>query len=156
MNLNQWSLRSRLTIGIVLLSAIGFGVTFYGTANALNGYLVGQIDNELNSVVGGTAMRLDRGATIQQDDDDFEEHRRNRATRATAAPQPLQRIPTTLSVTLLGKDGAVKGELGGDLTTAQITDYLNKFDNAAALATDGKPFTIDADRKSTRLNSSHT
>ena len=114
------------------------------TANALNGYLVGQIDNELNSVVGGTAMRLDRGAVIQQNDDEFEEHRRNRAARATAAPQPLQRIPTTLSVTLLGKDGAVKGELGGDLTTAQITDYLNKFDNAAALATNGAPFTIEA------------
>jgi len=144
MNLNQWSLRSRLTIGIVLLSAIGFGVTFYGTSSALNGYLVGQIDNELNSVVGGTAMRLDRGATIQQNEEDFEDHHRNRGAMATTAPQPLQRIPTTLSVTLLGKDGAVKGELGGDLTTAQITDYLNKFDNKAALATNGKPFTIDA------------
>ena len=144
MNLNQWSLRSRLTIGIVLLSAIGFGVTFYGTSSALNGYLVGQIDNELNSVIGGTAMRLDRGATIQQNEEDFEDHHRNRTGLATAAPQPLQRIPTTLSVTLLGKDGAVKGELGGDLTTAQITDYLNKFDNKAAVATNGKPFTIDA------------
>ena len=144
MNLNQWSLRSRLTIGIVLLSAIGFGVTFYGTANALNGYLVGQIDNELNSVVGGTAMRLDRGATIQQNEEDFEDHHQKRNIRATTAPQPLQRIPTTLSVTLLGKDGAVKGELGGDLTTAQITDYLNKFDNKAALATNGAPFTIEA------------
>jgi two-component system OmpR family sensor kinase len=144
MNLNQWSLRSRLTIGIVLLSAIGFGVTFYGTANALNGYLVGQIDNELNSVVGGTAMRLDRGATIQQNEENFEDHHRNRGGMATAAPQPLQRIPTTLSVTLLGKDGAVKGELGGDLTTSQITDYLSKFDNKAAVATDAKPFTIEA------------
>ena len=144
MNLNQWSLRSRLTIGIVLLSAIGFGVTFYGTSNALNGYLVGQIDNELNSVVGGTAMRLDRGATIQQNEEDFEEHHRNRGANTTTAPQPLQRIPTTLSVTLLGADGSVKGELGGDLTAAQITDYLNKFDNKAALATKGKPFTINA------------
>ena len=111
MNLNQWSLRSRLTIGIVLLSAIGFGITFYGTTNALNGYLVGQIDNELSSVVGGTAMRLDRGATIQQNQEELEDHHRNLATNATTAPQPLQRIPTTLSVTLLGKDGAVKGEL---------------------------------------------
>jgi len=73
MNINQWSLRSRLTVGIVVLSAIGFAVSFFGTANALNGYLVGQIDNELNSVVGGTAMRLDRGAVIQQNDDLYEE-----------------------------------------------------------------------------------
>ena len=142
MNLNQWSLRSRLTIGIVLLSAIGFAVTFYGTTNALNSYLVGQIDNELNSVVGGTAMRLDRGAVIQQDDDEIEEHRQRRGV--AAAPQPLQRIPTTLSVTLLSSDGAIKGELGGDLTSSQISDYLKAFDNAAAVETEGEPFTIKA------------
>ena len=144
MNINQWSLRSRLTIGIVLLSAIGFAFAFYGTASALNGYLVGQIDNELKSVVGGTAMRLDRGAVIQQDTDDLneEEHRGRRGANAT--PQPLQRIPTTLSVTLLSADGVIKGELGGDLTTSQITDYLDEFDNATALKTESAPFTIKA------------
>ena len=144
MNINQWSLRSRLTIGIVLLSAIGFAFAFYGTASALNGYLVGQIDNELKSVVGGTAMRLDRGAVIQQDNDDLdeEEHRGRRGANAT--PQPLQRIPTTLSVTLLSADGVIKGELGGDLTTSQITDYLDEFDNATALKTESAPFTIKA------------
>ena len=144
MNINQWSLRSRLTIGIVLLSAIGFAFAFYGTASALNGYLVGQIDNELKSVVGGTAMRLDRGAVIQQDNDDLneEEHRGRRGANAT--PQPLQRIPTTLSVTLLSADGVIKGELGGDLTSAQITDYLDEFDNATALKTESEPFTIKA------------
>ncbi|MFM8448360.1 MAG: HAMP domain-containing protein, partial [Candidatus Nanopelagicaceae bacterium] len=142
MNLNQWSLRSRLTVGMVLLSAIGFAVTFYGTANALNNYLIGQIDNELNSVVGGTAMRLDRGAVIQQNEDEIEEHRKRRGAAAT--PQPLQRIPTTLSVTLLSADGVIKGELGGDLTSSQITDYLDAFDNAAALKTESEPFTIKA------------
>ena len=144
MNINQWSLRSRLTIGIVLLTAIGFAAAFYGTASALNGYLVGQIDNELKSVVGGTAMRLDRGAVIQQDTDDLneEEHRGRRGANAT--PQPLQRIPTTLSVTLLSADGVIKGELGGDLTSSQITDYLDEFDNATALKTESEPFTIKA------------
>ena len=144
MNINQWSLRSRLTIGIVLLTAIGFAFAFYGTASALNGYLVGQIDNELKSVVGGTAMRLDRGAVIQQDTDDLneEEHRGRRGANAT--PQPLQRIPTTLSVTLLSADGVIKGELGGDLTSSQITDYLDEFDNATALKTESAPFTIKA------------
>ena len=144
MNINQWSLRSRLTIGIVLLSAIGFAFAFYGTASALNGYLIGQIDNELKSVVGGTAMRLDRGAVIQQDNDDLneEEHRGRRGANAT--PQPLQRIPTTLSVTLLSADGVIKGELGGDLTSSQITDYLDEFDNATALKTESEPFTIKA------------
>ena len=146
MNINQWSLRSRLTIGIVLLSAIGFAASFYGTSAALKGYLIGQIDNELNSVVGGTAMRLDRGAIIQQNNDDFEsEENHHRKGATSTAPQPLQRIPTTLSVTLLGADGAVKGELGGDLTSTQITDHLGTFTNAKAVATESKPFTIKAD-----------
>ena len=146
MNINQWSLRSRLTIGIVLLSAIGFAASFYGTSAALKGFLIGQIDNELSSVVGGTAMRLDRGAVIQQNNDEFEPGEgRHRKAAASAAPQPLQRIPTTLSVTLLGADGSVKGELGGDLTTSQITDYLGKFTNAKAVATESKPFSIKAD-----------
>jgi two-component system, OmpR family, sensor kinase len=146
MNINQWSLRSRLTIGIVLLSAIGFAASFYGTSAALKGYLIGQIDNELNSVVGGTAMRLDRGAVIQKNNDEIEQgEERHQKGAATATPQPLQRIPTTLSVTLLGADGSVKGELGGDLTTTQITDHLGTFTNAKAVATESKPFTIKAD-----------
>lgn len=152
MNINQWSLRSRLTIGIVVLSAIGFAATFYGTATALRNYLIGQIDNELNSVVGGTAMRLDRGAVIQQNDEleeeeEEEEEHRNRVgkTLPNAAPKPLQRIPTTLSVTLLGSDGTVKGELGGDLTSSQITDHLKEFDHEDALETDGEPFTLKTD-----------
>lgn len=146
MNINQWSLRSRLTIGIVLLSAIGFAASFYGTSAALKGYLIGQIDDELNSVVGGTAMRLDRGAVIQKNNDEIEQgEERHQKGAATATPQPLQRIPTTLSVTLLGADGSVKGELGGDLTTTQITDHLGTFTNAKAVATESKPFTIKAD-----------
>ena len=143
MKINQWSLRSRLTVGIVLLSAIGFLGSFFGAANALRGYLVGQIDEQLNSVVGGTAMRLDRGAAIQNTETDpNDEHGTERPQNR--APQPLQRIPTTLSVTLIGKSGAIKGALGGDLATSQITDYLKNFTNEKAVATSNKPFTINA------------
>ena len=145
MNINQWSLRSRLTIGIVLLSAIGFAASFYGTSAALKGYLIGQIDNELSSVVGGTAMRLDRGAVIQQNTDEFEENEsHHRRGVAATTPQPLQRIPTTLSVTLFGSDGSIKGELGGDLTASQITDYLGTFTRTRAEKTDSQPFTVSA------------
>ena len=145
MNINQWSLRSRLTIGIVLLSAIGFAASFYGTSAALKGYLISQIDNELSSVVGGTAMRLDRGAVIQQNTDEFEENEsHHRRGVAATTPQPLQRIPTTLSVTLFGSDGSIKGELGGDLTASQITDYLGTFTRTRAEKTDSQPFTVSA------------
>ena len=141
--MNQWSLRSRLTVGIVLLSAIGFLASFFGAASALRGYLVGQIDDQLNSVVGGTAMRLDRGAAIQNNETELNEEHGNEAPQ-NRAPQPLQRIPTTLSVTLIGKNGVIKGALGGDLATSQITDYLKNFTNEKAVATNNKPFTINA------------
>ncbi|MGI9198626.1 MAG: histidine kinase, partial [Candidatus Nanopelagicaceae bacterium] len=107
MKLSQWSLRSRLTIGIVLLSAIGFMAIFFGTSAALKGYLVNQIDDQLKSVAGGTSVRLDRGAAIQRDSDvEIEEHHGNR--NRAIPPQPLQRIPTTLSVTLLDPNGVIK------------------------------------------------
>ena len=134
MNLNQWSLRSRLTVGILVLTALGFTASFIGTTNALKGYLVGQIDDQLNSIVGGTAQRLDRGARIQNnEEDDLNEHGRMRARGSNNSPQPLQRIPTTLSVTLLTKNGEIKGVLGGDLTPSQITDYLQGFTSADAM-----------------------
>lgn len=144
MKLNQLSLRARLTIGIVLLSAIGFVAIFLGTTAALKGFLVGQIDDQLKSVAGGTALRLDRGATIQRDDDDLEREGRHRRDGAMSTPQPLQRIPTTLSVTLLDPNGLIKGSLGGDLATSQIADYVVGFTNSDALAVASEPFGIEA------------
>jgi two-component system OmpR family sensor kinase len=141
--LSQWSLRSRLTIGIVLLSAIGFMAIFFGTSAALKGYLVNQIDDQLKSVAGGTSVRLDRGAAIQRDSDvEIEEHHGNR--NRAIPPQPLQRIPTTLSVTLLDPNGVIKGSLGGDLATSQIADYVAGFTNSDALSVASEPFNIDA------------
>lgn len=130
----------------MLLSALGFTAIFFGTTAALKGYLVGQIDEQLQSVAGGTAMRLDRGAVIQRENDDDElageNHRRRQGQAAT--PQTLQRIPTTLSVTLIDPNGLIKGSLGGDLATSQIADYLNGFTNADALSVASEPFNIKA------------
>lgn len=146
MKLSKWSLRSRLTIGIVLLSAIGFTAIFFGTTAALKGYLIGQIDDQLQSVAGGTAIRLDRGAIIQRENEEneIEEEGHHQRMGAMATPQPLQRIPTTLSVTLLDPNGLIKGSLGGDLASSQIADYLNGFTNSDALAVESEPFNIAA------------
>lgn len=142
MNINQWSLRVRLTIGIVVLTALGFTAAFFGASNALKGYLVDQIDTELMNLAGGTAMRLDRGALLANDEDEFPGRHHNE--HGEAIPTPLQRIPTTLSLTLLSADGVIQGALGGDLATYEITDYLVDFDKAKAAATGGAPFTIEA------------
>ena len=96
MQINQWSLRSRLTIGIVVLSAIGFATSFAGASNLLKNYLIHQVDDELNSVGGTTALRIDRGATIANNENVPETTQHNEKHEA-AHQQPIQRIPTGLS-----------------------------------------------------------
>ena len=149
MQINQWSLRSRLTIGIVVLSAIGFATSFAGASNLLKNYLIHQVDDELNSVGGTTALRIDRGATIANNENVPETTQHNEKHEA-AHQQPIQRIPTALSVTLLAQDGSIKGALGGDLTTFQITDYVKGFTREMALAKNGDPFTIEAGKSEFR------
>ena len=63
------SLRNRLTIGVLVLSAIGFVGAGVGSQALLRNYLIHQVDDQLLSVVGGTAQRLDQ-AGIAHDDDD--------------------------------------------------------------------------------------
>lgn len=133
MNINRWSLRSRLTIGIILLSALGFISIFAAASQTLRSYLVSQVDDQLSSVAGGTSQRINRGAAILDSENTLGSHHEMHEA-------PLQRVPSTLSVTLLDKDGNVKGALGGDLTTFTVTDYLQGFTNAKARATNGQPF----------------
>ena len=54
------SLRNRLTIGVLVLSAIGFIGAGVGSQALLRNYLIHQVDEQLISVIGGTAERLDR------------------------------------------------------------------------------------------------
>jgi hypothetical protein len=54
------SLRNRLTIGVLVLSAIGFIGAGVGSQALLRNYLIHQVDDQLISVIGGTAERLDR------------------------------------------------------------------------------------------------
>jgi two-component system OmpR family sensor kinase len=60
------------------------------------------------------------------------------------ARTPLQRIPTSTSVTLLDASGVVVGAVGGDLNVAPVTDYLAGITPAKAADYKGAAFTIDA------------
>ncbi len=53
------SLRNRLTIGVLVLSAIGFVGAGLGSQALLRNYLISQVDEQLISVVGGVSDRLD-------------------------------------------------------------------------------------------------
>ena len=144
--IRAWSLRSRLVLGVVLLTAAGFIISGFVTQNALKGYLLQQVDAELLSISDGTLPRVAEGG-IASDDDDDDEYRGNqgRHSEETVIPRgPLQRIPTSTSVTLLDVNGLVAGTLGGDFNTSSVRSYLVGLTPTKAALFNGAPFTIEA------------
>ena len=128
------SLRNRLTVGVLILSAFGFAGAGFGAQALLQDYLIHQVDDQLLSVVGGVAGRLDQ-AGIARDEDDAQ------ASRATT---PLNRVPTSISVTVLDPFGNLVGGIGGDLNSNQITDYVKGLLPGQVAAFGSKPFTVEA------------
>ena len=130
------SLRNRLTIGVLVLSAIGFIGAGVGSQALLRNYLIHQVDDQLISVIGGTAERLDRAGIERNSDADDEQPAR--------AATPLNRVPTSISVTVLDPFGNLIGGIGGDLNSNKITDYVKGLLPGQVAAYGNKPFTIEA------------
>ena len=131
------SLRNRLTIGVLVLSAIGFIGAGVGAQALLRNYLIHQVDEQLLSVVGGTADRLDRAGIADDNERDGD-------AAKTRPNTPLNRVPTTISVTVLDPFGNLIGGIGGDLNSNQITDYVKGLLPGQVAAFGSKPFTIKA------------
>ena len=149
--LRRWSLRSRLVLGVVLLTALGFILSSVVAQSALQNYLLDQVDNELVSISGYTLPRVAESGLAPDDEDEneyWEGHRER--PRPARSQQPLQRIPTTTSVTLIDAQGNVISELGGDLNTASASSILKGFTPDQALEEEGEPFTISRDGENFR------
>ena len=142
--IRTWSLRSRLVLGVVILTAIGYVLSGLVAQNALKGYLLQQVDTQLLSLSGGTLPRVAE-AGIAHDSDDYPHNNgRHAKPTASARPQtPLQRIPTSTSVTLLDSTGTVTAELGGDLNASPVSNYLIGLTPDEAAKYKGLPFTIE-------------
>jgi two-component system OmpR family sensor kinase len=119
----------------LVLSAIGFIGAGVGSQALLRDYLIHQVDDQLLSVVGGTADRLDR-AGIERDNDEED--------RPARAATPLNRVPTSISVTVLDPFGNLVGGIGGDLNSNKITDYVKGLLPGQVAAYGNRPFTIEA------------
>ena len=132
------SLRNRLTVGVLVLSAIGFIGAGVGAQALLKDYLINQVDDQLLSVVNGTADRLDQAGIARDDDDD------DRGPQAARATTPLNRVPTSISVTVLDPFGNLVGGIGGDLNSNQVTEYVKGLLPGQVAAFGSKPFTIEA------------
>jgi len=122
-------------IGVLVLSAIGFVGAGVGSQALLRDFLINQVDDQLLSVVGGTADRLDQAGIAREEDDD---------DRPARALTPLNRVPTSISVTVLDPFGNLIGGIGGDLNSNKITDYVTGLLPGQVAAYGNEPFTIEA------------
>ena len=142
--ITTWSLRRRITVGIVILTAAGYIISGVIAQQALKGYLLHQVDSQLAALSGGTLPRV--AAFGIAGDDEMAEGRDRRKNQPFRAATPLQRIPTSTSITLLDRNGLALAELGGDLNSAPVAKYLDGLTIEAALALNGEAFTVDGTR----------
>ena len=145
--LRNWSLRNRLTVGVLVLSAIGFTGAGFVAQSALKSYLIGQVDDQLKSVIGGTSSRVNAAGIVNDEEANPQHSESDEATprRANAAPMtPLNRVPTSISVTVLDPFGNLIGGIGGDLNANKVTDFVTGLLPSQVAAFGDKPFTIRA------------
>lgn len=142
------SLRTRLVIGIIALTAVGFAASDYIAQTQLRSFLIKQVDEQLVSVAGGSVPRIRQAgiAYVERDEgpghsEDGEHSQRRRGVSANTTP--LQRIPTNTSVTVLDGAGVIIGGIGGDLNSNAITDYVGGWTPAKANSLGSEPFTLD-------------
>ena len=144
--LRNWSLRNRLTVGVLVLSAIGFIGAGFVAENSLRKYLIGQVDDQLLSVIGGTTNRVNQAGIVNDDDANPKHLENGEGSRIAAArpATPLNRVPSTISVTVLDPFGNLIGGIGGDLNANKITDYVTGLLPNDISAFGDRPFTIQA------------
>jgi len=144
--LRNWSLRNRLTVGVLVLSAFGFIGAGFTAQLSLKNYLIGQIDEQLNSVIGGTTNRVN-AAGIVNDEETNPQHSEADEGNQKVSPTPvtpLNRVPSSISVTVLDPFGNLVGGIGGDLNTNRISDYVKGLLPAQVANFGDKPFTVEA------------
>ena len=133
----NWSLRNRLVIGVLVLSAIGITTVDFAAQTALKSYLIGQADDQLIAVAGGSFLRLDRAGIEPDDDGD------NTLVAGSSTAKPLNRVPSAISVTLLTREGIIIGNLGGELSNNHITEAISGLTAEDVKLAGGIPFTIE-------------
>lgn len=136
--ISNWSLKNRLVIGVLLLSAVGITIADLAAQTALKSYLIGQADDQLTAVAGGSFLRLDR-AGIESSPNNND----NTQTSESQSTKPLNRVPSAISVTLLTADGIILGNLGGELSSSHITEAVTGLTAEDVKLAEGFPFTIE-------------
>ena len=145
-----WSLRSRLVLGIVLLTSLGYIVSGFATQTLLRSYLTTQIDKQLTQIATGTLPVIQESGIAEELLEESEEgggeniFRGPGRGRGPGGGGPLQRIPTSTSITLLDVSGNIVGGLGGDFNSEPIANYVDGFLPSDVTSHQNLPFTINS------------
>jgi two-component system OmpR family sensor kinase len=131
-------------LGILILSAVGFLASSLVAQSALKSYLTSEIDHQLEAITGGTLPRIVTAGIAHETFESSAEDEGEHAPASAAPSTPLQRIPTTTSLTLLDSKGKIVGGLGGDLNSASISDYVRGLLPEEVAHHADKAFTIEA------------
>ena len=132
----NWPLRNRLILIPVLLSAIAIVSSDFASTTLMRSFLVKQVDSQLNSIAGGSILRLDRAGidpNFVERDDDGDSFR---------PVQPLGGVPTATSVTVLDVSGKVLARFGGELEGSSATSPFAGFTPIDVIEKNDRPFTI--------------
>ena len=139
--LSSASLRTRLLVGVLLLSALGFAASDFVAKSAMKNFLITQVDTQLMSVADGSLLRVDRAGI--QSDGDRDENSGATTAKSSAPLTPLRSVPSSVSITLLDPFGNYVGGVGGDLNSQKITTYLAGTLPASAAKYGKRPFTLE-------------
>ena len=132
--LSLWSLRNRLILAAMVLTAVAISASDFAANAALRSYLISQVDKELIEISSGSLLRLDR-AGIESENSD------QNSNSPFTEFRPLRGVPTSASLSLLDIDGKLIGRIGGDLSQKQIAVFGMSVDQVKAKGT--APFTIE-------------
>ncbi len=131
--LSKWSLRNRLILATLALSAVAIIASDFAANTLLKSFLIKQVDSQLENVTGNSLMRLDRAGI---DNGGGEEG------GGFLPVRPLGSVPTTVTLTLLDLTGAVTGQIGGEFSHTSSTNLFKDLTPAEVVSHQGQPFTI--------------
>lgn len=134
----QWSLRNRLVIGVVALGAFAITVSDFAAQVAFRTFLIAQVDAQLESVAGGSVLRLDRAGIAA-------EPKEKSSSEPLFQPfEPLRDVPSEVSVTLLDASGNILGTVGDIQSPQRIQALVSGMTPDEVIQYDDHPFTLDA------------
>ena len=129
------SLRGRLVITAVTLTAIALAITDITATIILRNNLTARLDDQLRSVAGGQTLRLDQLHL----NDPVNDSQSMMPGMGSLGPR---RVPNSITLTLLDPKGKVVQQFGGGLDNSDLADALSGLTISQAAPHQNRPWTL--------------